>query len=264
MYRHDPGGVKNDIDLVKYLLTQPGLGSLVSNVPRSVMRRVAVTGNLDLIKLVIEHPTNTAVWRHGEECFVRAMFARANQLEIIKCVVACNGVNLHIFTVEWVLWEASSKGCLDIVKFLCFKFPEVRVKSSAKIAIENGHLDVLRFFVQYRPEVFDDEKILTKAVMHNNVEIVHWVLTRLGRDKMEVVRQALGLALERKCTKISELLGNELRARCGEVNYFILQALRETPLCNDAADIVYSFLFNSVCPEVQDHFLYAVINKIKM
>ncbi|KAL7752386.1 hypothetical protein RI367_001920 [Sorochytrium milnesiophthora] len=152
------------LDAVRYLHA-----TKLRAITSSYLTAAVQTGNLELIKFVFEHATNTpASWREVQ---------LDGPLEVVQYVqetygdrigppcldyAACGGrldVLLYMHTLPgahctaYAMNNAASRGYIDVVKFLHYTFNACCTDAALIYAARSGHLAVCHFLVTHRTEV---------------------------------------------------------------------------------------------------------------
>ncbi|GAM21687.1 hypothetical protein SAMD00019534_048620 [Acytostelium subglobosum LB1] len=204
-------------------------------MPRSLVLDAIQCGNVEMLKYLLRHTTGTYQQPHPQATVQSFNVPLTNNFELLRYIVEkrCNlGNGLVIqFDMEKVLHSYIKAGNLEAVKYLC-ECGRIKPLGQGKprgalmsMALEHGHLDIVKYF--FIKNLFSDmgEKELQLAINSGNVDLVrHLMNERVGGIVVPLSKAILqnsdlfDYLMQRKCLSIGSSLDFQLACRYGSLD----------------------------------------------
>ncbi|XP_076378037.1 uncharacterized protein LOC117229504 [Megalopta genalis] len=197
-----------------------------SIVDPKVLHVAAVSGNLDMVKFLINEKKADFNAKDNNGSTVLHMAAGSGKLEIVKFLVDEKKVNFR--AKDWrgitILHTATKRGNLNMVKFLVLKGANVDAKTKSgmtvlHMAAESGNLKMIKFLVNEKKADFNakdsgDRTVLHMAAKRGNLKIVKFLVIKGANIVAETKTgmTILHMAAESGNLKMIKFLVNEKKA----------------------------------------------------
>jgi hypothetical protein len=171
--------IANNLDIVKYLLTEPGL---TVNVPiffqdNDGLIFAAQKGNMDVIKYLLTSPdlkNHANIHAQGDKALCGAI--RTNQKEVIDYFLNSPELIDHA-DINSAFITAIYLGNIQTIENFYLNFPDLPIYSDDDklflAAFEENHSEILQYFI-FDKNISKTENIIQILKDHPNPQVEHW------------------------------------------------------------------------------------------
>lgn len=160
-------------EVVKYLVEK--CGANVHSHNETPIRNAIVSGNLDVVKFLIENGAKIHPWDHSQ-ANISVIF---NDLDVAKYLVENCGVDIHLDSDLFIRAKSTVWGNFDKIKYLIEQGADIHANSdeALRMASRSGCLNIVKYLVENGADIHaNSDEAIKEAYFNNHYKTVRFLI----------------------------------------------------------------------------------------